>query len=269
MIVEVEVDSLPQLDDVLPRHPDIVLLDNMAPRSCGRPWPAAMMLRSSCQVEASGGVTLETIRAIAETGVDRISVGALHALGHVPGRGTRLAVRCPNRDHGGWHRADGHEDGISACGPRVNQTFPARHPRAHPDADCARQTGDCQNLSPWHCQCGNFTIETITASVLFQFQIETRLQVQPAPFPWCCSYHPDFHRNVDAVLPLFRGQVVQPFEADDPTPPILYEDNIVIGFFTDVFLFRVVEPDTQRVACAVVVDSQLVHSSLPFLMFLV
>lgn len=76
-IVEVEVDSLAQLQAVLPAMPDIVLLDNMTPlqlRACVAARDAAS---SSAELEASGGVSLQTVRAIAESGVDRISVGAL------------------------------------------------------------------------------------------------------------------------------------------------------------------------------------------------
>ncbi len=76
-IIEVEVDSLAQLDDVLPAEPDIVLLDNMSTELLR----AAVARRDACfphiQLEASGGVNLQTVRGIAETGVDRISVGAL------------------------------------------------------------------------------------------------------------------------------------------------------------------------------------------------
>jgi nicotinate-nucleotide pyrophosphorylase (carboxylating) len=72
--VEVEVDTLAQLDEALGCGAETVLLDNMdaetireAVRRCG----------GRARLEASGGVTLATIRAIAETGVDAISVGAL------------------------------------------------------------------------------------------------------------------------------------------------------------------------------------------------
>lgn len=76
--VEVEVDSLEQLESVLGAEGvDIVLLDNMAPEALRR----AVALRDDRSpgtlLEASGGVRLETIRAIAETGVERISCGAL------------------------------------------------------------------------------------------------------------------------------------------------------------------------------------------------
>jgi nicotinate-nucleotide pyrophosphorylase (carboxylating) len=77
MILEVEVDSLEQLAAVLPERPQIVLLDNMSLDQ----MRAAVALRNETapqvELEASGGVNLETVRSIAETGVDRISVGAL------------------------------------------------------------------------------------------------------------------------------------------------------------------------------------------------
>jgi nicotinate-nucleotide pyrophosphorylase (carboxylating) len=72
--VEIEVTSLDELDDALQLDPDAVLLDNM---------PLEMLKAAVAEVagrvvtEASGGVNLETVRAIAETGVDHISVGAL------------------------------------------------------------------------------------------------------------------------------------------------------------------------------------------------
>jgi nicotinate-nucleotide pyrophosphorylase (carboxylating) len=75
--VEIEVRSLDELDQVMEHGAEAVLLDNMTPdqvrqavervRKSGRPVP----------LEASGGITLENIRAYAETGVDFISVGAL------------------------------------------------------------------------------------------------------------------------------------------------------------------------------------------------
>ena len=77
MILEIEVDSLDQLQEVLPQHPDIVLLDNMAPDQLGQAVQLRDQVAPSVELEASGGVTLQTIRAIAESGVNRISVGAL------------------------------------------------------------------------------------------------------------------------------------------------------------------------------------------------
>ena len=76
--IEIEVDSLQQLQDALRESPEIVLLDNMSPAMLKQ----AVAIRdasASCMtlLEASGGVTLQTVRAIAESGVDRISIGSL------------------------------------------------------------------------------------------------------------------------------------------------------------------------------------------------
>jgi nicotinate-nucleotide pyrophosphorylase (carboxylating) len=75
--IEVEVDSLDQLDKVLPARPDFVLLDNMSIDQMSEAVRRRNAVASQVKLEASGGVTLDTVRAIAETGVDRISVGAL------------------------------------------------------------------------------------------------------------------------------------------------------------------------------------------------
>jgi nicotinate-nucleotide pyrophosphorylase (carboxylating) len=77
MIVQVEVDTLQQLDDALSAGPDIVLLDNMPTEQLQEAVSKRDMVDPAVQLEASGGVTLQTVRSIAETGVDRISVGAL------------------------------------------------------------------------------------------------------------------------------------------------------------------------------------------------
>ena len=74
LLVEVEVDTIEQLKAVLVAKPDWVLLDNMPPaklRQCVK------LCADICKTEASGGVNLKTIRAIAQTGVNAISVGAL------------------------------------------------------------------------------------------------------------------------------------------------------------------------------------------------
>jgi len=78
--IEVEADTLEQLAEALHvKEVDIVLLDNMPPVKLSE----AVALRDricsgrEVELEASGGITLETVRAIAETGVERISVGAL------------------------------------------------------------------------------------------------------------------------------------------------------------------------------------------------
>ena len=75
--VEIEVDTLDQLSAALPLLPDIVLLDNMSDEQLRKAVSMRDAVPCDVQLEASGGVTLETVRAIAETGVDRISVGAL------------------------------------------------------------------------------------------------------------------------------------------------------------------------------------------------
>ena len=75
--LEIEVDTLEQLDAALPAQPDIVLLDNMPPAELREAVRRRNAVAPGVLLEASGGVTLATVRAIAETGVDRISVGAL------------------------------------------------------------------------------------------------------------------------------------------------------------------------------------------------
>jgi nicotinate-nucleotide pyrophosphorylase (carboxylating) len=77
MIVEVEVDSLAQLAQVLPAGPDIVLLDNMSVAMLRDAVALRNQVAPAIELEASGGVNLTTVGAIAETGVERISVGAL------------------------------------------------------------------------------------------------------------------------------------------------------------------------------------------------
>lgn len=74
MKLEVEIDRLDQLPDVLAAAPDIIMLDNFSLADMRR---AVAQIGGRAVVEASGGVTLLTVRAIAETGVDIISVGAL------------------------------------------------------------------------------------------------------------------------------------------------------------------------------------------------
>ncbi len=76
-IVEIEVDSLEQLSDALPASPDIVLLDNMSTEQLRQAVKLRDATNAGVQLEASGGVNLATLHGIAETGVDRISVGGL------------------------------------------------------------------------------------------------------------------------------------------------------------------------------------------------
>ena len=72
--VEVEVDTLDQLKDALTHRIDAVLLDNMTPAQLAE---AVGLVAGRVITEASGGVNLESVRAVAEAGVDLISVGAL------------------------------------------------------------------------------------------------------------------------------------------------------------------------------------------------
>lgn len=72
--IELEVDGLAQLEEALPHRPDVVMLDNFSLEDLRA---AVAMAKGVVKLEASGGVRLETVRAIAETGVDAISVGAL------------------------------------------------------------------------------------------------------------------------------------------------------------------------------------------------
>jgi nicotinate-nucleotide pyrophosphorylase (carboxylating) len=71
--IEIEVDSLAQLEEVLAAGgADVVLLDNMSPQTLRK---AVEMVKGRLVTEASGGVTLETVGAIAESGVDYVSTG--------------------------------------------------------------------------------------------------------------------------------------------------------------------------------------------------
>jgi nicotinate-nucleotide pyrophosphorylase (carboxylating) len=72
--IEIEVDTLDQLAEVVEEGADVVLLDNMGPELLRR---GVVMVGGRMRTEASGGVNLDTVQAIAESGVDMISVGAL------------------------------------------------------------------------------------------------------------------------------------------------------------------------------------------------
>jgi len=72
--VEVEVESIAQLEDALSAKPEWIMLDNMSVplmRRCVR------LCAGCCRVEASGGITLRNVGAVAASGVDAISIGAL------------------------------------------------------------------------------------------------------------------------------------------------------------------------------------------------
>ena len=77
MIVQIEVDTLEQLDEVLAVGPDLVLLDNMSPAMLREAVARRDARSAAVELEASGGIDLGTVRGVAETGVERISVGAL------------------------------------------------------------------------------------------------------------------------------------------------------------------------------------------------
>ena len=72
--IEIEVDGLDQLREALPFKPDAILLDNM---SIAMLTEAVEIVDGLAKTEASGGVRLDTVKAIAQTGVDYISAGAL------------------------------------------------------------------------------------------------------------------------------------------------------------------------------------------------
>jgi nicotinate-nucleotide pyrophosphorylase (carboxylating) len=74
VVVEIEVESLEELDEALAAGIGRVLLDNMGPDELRA---AVRRTAGRAELEASGGIGLDTIRAVAETGVDFVSVGAL------------------------------------------------------------------------------------------------------------------------------------------------------------------------------------------------
>jgi nicotinate-nucleotide pyrophosphorylase (carboxylating) len=75
--VETEVESLTQLEEALLARPDIVMLDNFTLEDLRTAVDRNRQAGSPVKLEASGGASLETVRAIAETGVDFISVGSI------------------------------------------------------------------------------------------------------------------------------------------------------------------------------------------------
>jgi len=72
--IMVEVRNFAELDEALSLRPDFILLDNMKPAELRA---AVQRAGGSVPLEASGGITLENVREVAGTGVDRISIGAL------------------------------------------------------------------------------------------------------------------------------------------------------------------------------------------------
>ena len=74
VFIQIEVETLEQLAEALDANATMILLDNMDMETMRR---AVGLAAGRAELEASGGVSMETVRAIAETGVDRISVGSL------------------------------------------------------------------------------------------------------------------------------------------------------------------------------------------------
>ncbi len=75
--MEVEVDTLEQLEVALRSGPDVILVDNLGPSGMAEAVRRRDATAPSIRLEASGGINLATVGAIAATGVDRISVGAI------------------------------------------------------------------------------------------------------------------------------------------------------------------------------------------------
>jgi len=79
--IEVEVQNLPQLEEAIALGPDVVMLDNMKSEmmaeACRMVWSSPARDQGKLKIEASGNVSLDNVRKIAECGVDYISVGAL------------------------------------------------------------------------------------------------------------------------------------------------------------------------------------------------
>jgi nicotinate-nucleotide pyrophosphorylase (carboxylating) len=77
--IEVEVDTLGELDEALRERPDTILLDNFTPELAREAVGRARAFDTERRIalEASGGITLANVRQFAEAGVDRISIGAL------------------------------------------------------------------------------------------------------------------------------------------------------------------------------------------------
>lgn len=72
--IEVEVSNLDEVEEAIISQPDIIMLDNMSLEEMQK---AVQLINGKCKIEASGNVNLESISAIADTGVDYISVGTI------------------------------------------------------------------------------------------------------------------------------------------------------------------------------------------------
>jgi nicotinate-nucleotide pyrophosphorylase (carboxylating) len=76
LTIEVETETLAQVREALEHQADIIMLDNMLPEMMRQAVPMIREKSNRIKIEASGNITLETIRAVAETGVDYISSSA-------------------------------------------------------------------------------------------------------------------------------------------------------------------------------------------------
>ena len=92
--IEIEVDNLEQLKEVIAEGADIVLFDNMSPHDMRK---GVEMIAGRMKTEASGGISAESAKAVAESGVDMLSSGALDAFGADPRH--RARYRNPVRPH--------------------------------------------------------------------------------------------------------------------------------------------------------------------------
>lgn len=90
--IEIEVDSLAQLDEVITEGADVVLLDNMNAAMLAEAVARVKAKRPTLLTEASGGVNLDTVAGIAKAGVDLISVGALTHSAPVLDLGLDIAI---------------------------------------------------------------------------------------------------------------------------------------------------------------------------------
>jgi len=77
MIIEVEVRTIDEFIDILTQRPDVILLDNMPLKQIRLANRLRNQLAPEVKLEASGGITLETILKIARSGVNCISIGSL------------------------------------------------------------------------------------------------------------------------------------------------------------------------------------------------
>ncbi|MCK4277380.1 MAG: carboxylating nicotinate-nucleotide diphosphorylase, partial [Phycisphaerae bacterium] len=82
--IMLEVDTMDQFRDALNMPIDIILLDNMLPQQLTEAVALRGRVNAAIELEASGGITLQNVRDVAETGVERISVGAItHSAGAI------------------------------------------------------------------------------------------------------------------------------------------------------------------------------------------